>query len=66
MSIKLTPRGQQAQDILDWMWADPDARAPEAHRRLNNLARQCAPGSQELTEVQDAGQVVSRLLPSPA
>jgi hypothetical protein len=62
MSIELTPRGQRAEQILAWMWENTDLRAEEAARKLNELASECEPGSRELTEVQDAGQIVARTL----
>ena len=62
MSIELTLAGQRAQRILDWMWGDVGTRAQEAHDQLSELASEAEPGSKDLTEIQDAGLIVTRLL----
>lgn len=54
-----TTPGQQAYKILDWAYEDPQARAAEAVRKVNDLAR-TADGA-ALREVQDAGTMLSRL-----
>jgi hypothetical protein len=64
MSIQMTPQGQQAEAIVDWVFGDIASRAEDGMRRLDDLATAEPAGSQALREIQDAGTVVSRLLPS--
>jgi hypothetical protein len=56
----MTEKGRQAQQILRWVFADPDHRARWGQEQLNALADGAT--GQELIEVQDAGTSVSRLL----
>jgi hypothetical protein len=65
MSLEMTPQGQQADAILGWVFDDPEGRAAEGLRRLNELAAAAENGSQALREIQDAGTTVSRMLPDP-
>jgi hypothetical protein len=55
-----TPKGQQAAQIVRWVFDDPDKRAQQGKGQLNELARDAT--GQELREIQDAGLSVSRLL----
>jgi hypothetical protein len=55
----MTPQGQQAYKILDWAYEDPQARAAEAVRKVDVIAR--AADGDALREVQDAGTILSRL-----
>ena len=66
MSITLTPRGQQALEIQQWVMEDPQKRAREGAGLLSGLAREAVSGSQELAEIQDAGLIVTRLLDGSA
>ena len=59
---EMTPKGAQAQEIQRWVFDDPASRAVQGMGKLRELARDAT--GQELTEIQDAGQSVSRLLPS--
>lgn len=56
----MTPKGERAQQIMRWVFDDPDNRAATGRDQLNELADGTT--GQELTEIQDAGLSVSRLL----
>lgn len=55
----MTPQGKQAYAILDWAYEDPQGRAADAVRRVDDLARSA--DGQALREVQDAGAMLARL-----
>lgn len=69
MSIELTPEGERAHATLRWAQEDPDARAAEAQRQVDNMARPLLNRplrAQALREVQDAGAMLARLAGSGA
>jgi hypothetical protein len=53
----MTPAGQQAYGILEWVYADAPARVAEGQERM----RQLALGSPDDNDVTDAGTMLSRL-----
>lgn len=55
-----TEKGEQAQQIVRWVFSDPDHRAEQGQAKLNALADGAQ--GQELAEIRDAGLSVSRLV----
>jgi len=61
MTARLTPAGEQAYEIVQWAFENPQERAEQARQRLAEIF----PGTpQERNEVGDAATMLARLASS--
>lgn len=57
---QMTAAGAEARSIARWAWQDPQERALDGLEQVNELAAR-AENEQDLAEIRDAGQMLSRL-----
>jgi hypothetical protein len=60
MSIALTPLGQEAYDLLGWVYGDIPGRVANARQEIAGLWDRAAPGD-EKNQVGDVASILSKL-----